>query len=892
VKRAVIQRALRAQECRESGAIGISSVLIGTPGQHGLSIAEGVAAVVEGAVEALVELSEMKIEDVRFEELELIDLYEVRATEALEQLREIHSSLPVELRDAVALNIAGQLTPGRGRRPGMPTYNSSGAGWPRFLVERHLPPCPPAEPPDTGTDTEPGDSKPAADNGYPCGDWTEQRVPTRPRFEFTRLGRGAQVDRLSVEFDDDKIRAMIAAAARNPFAVDETIALFEMLFPHAEKLEISDTDNLHLLVDEDTAAIPWELLCGRGEGNPAQALAMRAGLLRQLRPGIAGDAVRRNGRTPVGNRALVVGDPPAGSGVPRLHGARQEARAVVKRLEQHGYTVERLIFDDDSDPDDSWVKVQTALYRHPYRIIHFATHGHVDERHPERTGLLIGPEQRLTALDIQQMSVTPEFVFLNACHVGRAGSSAGASRTVGRANELAANLGMQLMRNGVQAVVAAGWAVDDQAAITFADTLYAELFSGQHYGIAVHEARKRTYDNGRTNTWGAYQCYGDPSFSVGGSGRPWQQPVPVSPGQLVQQLDVLTAKAGDDSTLKHLRSTHASVRELDDRDVGRFPQVEVYEALARAYGELGCHHDATWAYREALRVDKPYGRISLTAIEQLANMEAYVAVLKSRSQDALLAPHHEIDDSARSLFGSARNRLTDLIKFGETQERHCLLGGLFKKQATTRKADDNRAADVARSRDAYRRAFVLTLADANRFDPYSGLLWVQMSRIAEPSADLERQRDVLALLARQHLADADHGDQDLDLIPALLADLTAKEGDGPDPAVLRGLLDAVPPDWKIPPRDPAAPVRDVHPDFWSDATPADLLLTRAVLDVETEQLPEALNEVEQQFAVRFRNRSTVRKRLSVVQHIRDLGKLIGGERGAAFNDLADRLDRL
>ena len=88
------------------------------------------------------------------------------------------------------------------------------------------------------------------------------------------------------------------------------------------------------------------------------------------------------------------------------------------------------------------------------------------------------------------MSATPDLVFVNACHVGRTSGRIAAARSTNRLNEIAANLALQLMRNGVRAVIAAGWAVDDTAALTFARTAYENLLSGRHYGDAIHLARQ------------------------------------------------------------------------------------------------------------------------------------------------------------------------------------------------------------------------------------------------------------------------------------------------------------------------------------------------------------------------------------------------------------------
>ena len=875
IRSAAVRRVLHAADRGLTGNVGISAVLVSTPGQYGLSVASAVAAILEGAAEAVLDLDRHEVGDTQLEEIQIIELYEVRATEALAHLQLALDRLPVELQAAIDVHVDDELRLGRGRRPGLPTFGGAGDGWPRFVIDRHLPP-------------DPG------------GDQHASPTTILPRLEFTRVGRGAQVDRLSVEFDGDKVDALIDGAIHDPTATDQVYALFELLFPHQEKLEIDDTDNLHLLVDEDTASIPWELLCGRGSGHPSQALAIRSGLLRQLRPNLGAEPTRRTGRPPVGYRALVVGDPPAGDDVPRLPGARREARAVAARLEQAGYIVERHIFDDDADPVSSWIEIQTALYRQPYRVLHFATHGHVDLEHPQRTGLLIGPQQRLTAVDLRQMSVTPDLVFLNACHVGRLGRTAGLRRTQPRANELAANLGLQLMRNGVRAVVAAGWAVDDHAAVQFAEALYDQLLGGQHYGVAVHEARKSALD-GRTNTWGAYQCYGDPSFALQAAPSQPRKPAPVSARQLIEMLDVLAAKAGDVPDLDALRHTHGDVVELDDRHVTRFRTLDVLEALGHAYGALGCYADAVWAYREAIDIDRPSGRISSYALEQLSNMEAYLAYTKALGLAADLPVHHESSDEPDELFDAVVGRLDRLIAAGDTHERRVLLGSLCKKLAVVDRSRKRRDVRLAWAIEHYRAAFALALHEEHRADPYSGLLWAQLAHLSDPDRTDTLVRDLFRVIEWEWLHRCRLADD-----PAWLEALHRALASHPTPPprttgrrpviaatavadreALRQLVETLPP----PPPGASAPVPAEPPDdFWTDTTAADIALTRLMLFADTgEELQAAITRVVDRYTDPFENRSTIRTRQSITRHISDLATLADASCTDNLNDIVRQL---
>ncbi len=68
---------------------------------------------------------------------------------------------------------------------------------------------------------------------------------------------------------------------------------------------------------------------------------------------------------------------------------------------------------------------------------------------------------------------------------------------------------------GVRAVVAAGWAVQDNAAKEFAQKFYEYMLGGETFGRALKTARIHVYENfSDSNTWGAYQAYGDPDYRL------------------------------------------------------------------------------------------------------------------------------------------------------------------------------------------------------------------------------------------------------------------------------------------------------------------------------------------------------------------------------------------
>src|ERR1700683_1787970 len=82
--------------------------------------------------------------------------------------------------------------------------------------------------------------------------------------------------------------------------------------------------------------------------------------------------------------------------------------------------------------------------------------------------------------------------------------------------EFAANIAVELMKLGARCVIAAGWAVKDDDAKIFSEEFYRAMLGGDSFGNATLRARRAAYFGGvaRSNTWGAYQCYGDPDYRL------------------------------------------------------------------------------------------------------------------------------------------------------------------------------------------------------------------------------------------------------------------------------------------------------------------------------------------------------------------------------------------
>lgn len=267
--------------------------------------------------------------------------------------------------------------------------------------------------------------------------------------------------------------------------------LFEQLIP--VRFKGAAPEPLVLSLDETSAPYPWELLEDREAAAAGRRpIAVESGLIRQFETA----RFRRRTESAPDLAAFVVGNPRP-TPFADLPGAEREARAVARSLEDAGVAVEARI----ASTADA---IRFGFHARPYRILHFAGHGIYDDR---QSAMVIGQNALLTAGHVSKLRTVPDLVFLNCCHLGRTG--------LGRENHLAARLAFAFIEMGARAVVAAGWAVDDAAAAAFATQFYQHLLAGESFGDAVRKARAAIYTAfPNVNTWGAYQCYGDPNYRL------------------------------------------------------------------------------------------------------------------------------------------------------------------------------------------------------------------------------------------------------------------------------------------------------------------------------------------------------------------------------------------
>ena len=560
---------------------------------------------------------------------------------------------------------------------------------------------------------------------------------------------GARVDIRTQPIQRQSVEPFLKAMTRDT-SVDAKVGrtLFELLLPREFKVHAPDNEDLVLIVDEGTAIYPWELLEYAGHDGD-EPLAGKSGLIRQL-------ASHESDLTNVCNnrRALVIGDPLVDDkDFIELPSAQNEANAVNKLLMDSGYDLPQggaLI-------KPTGAEILTALMTDKYQILHLAGHGVVDyplaaekvkdkdgncidEQEPTLvSGMVIGKDHFLTPVEIRQMPATPAFVFINCCHLGS--TDVKNRKYQDQPNKLAANLATQLIRQGVRAVIAAGWAVDDAAAQTFAESFYQAFLSGSAFGDAVKIARAQTYDkHPAVNTWGAYQCYGDPGFSLkglGGTGSNRGDIKYVSLSEYVTTANNIAEKAKTASPARIRSLRDKLIKMADSIPVKWKADARLQEALGRAWGEVDDYAKAIEACQAALRAST--SSVSIRCVEQLANFEARHAVelfeqseqlptsdpdARKQSNDRKLA--QQLKEQTTKLIENALQRVTGLnTMFGVSVERLALIGSVYKRQAMiNRNRKQSLKAALKKMHNAYKDSHSQALVSKECIDPYPLTNWL------------------------------------------------------------------------------------------------------------------------------------------------------------------------
>ncbi|HEY7233160.1 MAG TPA: CHAT domain-containing protein, partial [Gemmatimonadaceae bacterium] len=485
VRQGVLAWAQRVAETPKSipPLFDLAATLIGSGGP-GMSAGESAQCILQGVKEAndLIDQQESTKQWPRVGHLKLIELYLDRATEAWQAIRVQASG------SAMQYAIQDEIVEGHRalRRP--------------------------------------------PDSGYRGADYDFVSALTSVVNGDTRIAYSFDTKRARTELRDESVqlplvRSMVAAASsaanRDPLIGK---SLFKLLIPPTIKPFLGGSSAIVLELNSGTSGIPWELLDTPVAGPNAFPWAIRAKLLRKLRvPNALPPSQDANADASV----LVIGEPEVDrKKYPPLFGAREEAVEVAgmltAALSSRAGAVRAIIRPENrSEAGPDAHTVVNALLERDWRIVHIAGHGEPPEwvtndlqrgpggeRRGDPRGVVLSNGTYLGAREIKRMPVTPELVFVNCCHLAAHGSD---ELLAQRRADFASGVAEALIEIGVRCVVAAAWAVDDDAAKMFAKSFYTSLLRGSRFMDAVADARAAAYTCGG-NTWAAYQCYGDPGW--------------------------------------------------------------------------------------------------------------------------------------------------------------------------------------------------------------------------------------------------------------------------------------------------------------------------------------------------------------------------------------------
>lgn len=281
--------------------------------------------------------------------------------------------------------------------------------------------------------------------------------------------------------------------------------LHKYLFPEDFERMLDEEDKpLTLVVDHDTAALPWEMAC-YGPRHSLRYFGPDLKLTRQFRTMLS----RAPGISPPINqslRVLVIADP--ASHAP-LDGAEAEGKTVVELLKgaeeslkkdkQVTLYVESCIGPEQCNP----VRILDLLMNDTWDIVHYSGHGTFDPGNSNKSGWVFD-NVTLSARDIFRTRQVPRLVFANACF--SAAFNNNSEPTAEEGNRKLAGLAEAFFERGVQNYIGTGWPVVDHGAQEFAQLFYERALKGEFLGDALAAARKSI--GMADSTWGAYQHYG------------------------------------------------------------------------------------------------------------------------------------------------------------------------------------------------------------------------------------------------------------------------------------------------------------------------------------------------------------------------------------------------
>lgn len=191
-----------------------------------------------------------------------------------------------------------------------------------------------------------------------------------------------------------------------------------------------------------------------------------------------------------------------GSLYQRLAGSWKEAQTILQYVSEGDY-LEAVNFDAS-------LETATSDRLKEYRIIHFATHGVLNNSHPQLSGLVLSLVDRngkaqdgfLQLHHVQNMKLRADLVVLSGCQTAL-GRNVRAEGLVG--------LSRGFMHAGAATVVASLWKIEDNASVKLMELFYRGMLKDRlRPAAALREAQRLMWQEGHPpSQWAAFIIQGE-----------------------------------------------------------------------------------------------------------------------------------------------------------------------------------------------------------------------------------------------------------------------------------------------------------------------------------------------------------------------------------------------
>jgi CHAT domain-containing protein len=188
----------------------------------------------------------------------------------------------------------------------------------------------------------------------------------------------------------------------------------------------------------------------------------------------------------------------------RLRFSRQEAEEIV-RLAADDPNLEAVDFDANR-------ALATSAEMGQYRIVHFATHGLINNEHPELSGIVLSLVDRqgrpqngfLRLYDLYNLKLSADLVVLSACQTALGKEIKG---------EGLVGLTRGFMYAGAPRVVASLWQIDDRASAEFMKRFYQAMLGQKLRPAAALRAAQVSMQSDKRwhepHYWAAFTLQGE-----------------------------------------------------------------------------------------------------------------------------------------------------------------------------------------------------------------------------------------------------------------------------------------------------------------------------------------------------------------------------------------------